>query len=128
MRIKTTEKTLLTLAEVTKTLGLNSNADTLKLAISIALNRYSCKEELKVHEFDESGFEIDTHILFGDELEYYYEIIKFFNNKTVANPSCNVSKHDICILIENGYIELYKYFQLAKGDVIKFTKYVMELI
>lgn len=128
MRIKTSKETLETLPEVTKTLKFNSNAETLKLAIALALNKYPESDQLPDYELNENGFEIDTHILFGDELEYYSELIKFYFKQNKLDSELIVNKMHISKLIEYGYRELFRYYKLSKGDIVKFTKYIVELI
>lgn len=128
MRIKTSKETLESLPEVTKTLGFGSNAETLKLAISLALNKYQCCYDLPSDEILENGFEIDTHILFGEDLDYYYELIKFYFNQDQDNLITKIEKKHISILIEYGYRELYLLYKLSKGDLVKFTKKIVEMI
>lgn len=128
MRIKTSKETLETLPEVTKTLKFNSNAETLKLAIALALNKYAQANQLPSEEVNENGFEIDTHILFGEEEEYSFELIKFYFNQNPTSDEVSITKTDISKLIEFGYRELFKYYKLSKGDIVKFTKYIVELI
>lgn len=119
MRIKTSKNTLEQLAETTKNLKFSSNAETLKLAISFALNKYSC-EDLTNIEYDFQGFEIDTHILFGEELDYYYQIIRFYFKSEDLKPE------HICVLIEAGFIELTKVLKINKYDIGKVVNYILE--
>lgn len=128
MRIKTSKETLETLPEVTKSLKFSSNAETLKLAIALTLNKYPDFKQLPDEEVNENGFEIDTHILFGDDAEYYFELVKFYINQENESKDLNVSKNHISTLIEFGYRELFRYYKLSKGDIVKFTKYIVELI
>lgn len=128
MRIKTSKETLETLPVVTKALRFSSNAETLKLAIALALNKYPQSNLLPMEEISENGFEIDTHILFGEEVEYYYELIKFYFNQDSKTLVLAVDKIHISKLIEHGYRELFKYYKLSKGDIVKFTKYIVELV
>ncbi len=120
MRIKTSKNTLDQLAETTKNLKFSSNAETLKLAISFAMNKYNA-QQLEHVEFDQQGFEIDTHILFGEDLDYYYQVIKFYFN-------ADEIKHEhICVLIEAGFTELLMVLKINKYDIAKVVNYILEV-
>ncbi len=119
MRIKTSKKTLDNLAQTTKVLNFSSNAETLKLAIAFALNKYS-NEYLIEHKVSQNGFEIDTHILFGDELDYYNEIIKF------VFKTNEIKAEHYCLLIEEGFIELSKILKENKNDITKLVNHILE--
>ncbi len=119
MRIKTSKNTLDQLVETTKNLKFSSNAETLKLAISFALNKYS-QDEISEIEFDQQGFEIDTHILFGEELDYYNQIIKFYFKTNAVKPE------HICVLIEAGFSEMVKILKINKYDLAKIVGYILE--
>ncbi len=120
MRIKTSKSTLEQLAETTKNLKFSSNAETLKLAISFALNKYTV-EEIQSIDYDQQGFEIDTHILFGEELEYYNQVIKFYFKTNEVKPE------HICILIEAGFSEMIKVLKVNKYDIAKVVGYILEV-
>lgn len=119
MRIKTSKNTLDQLAETTKNLKFSSNAETLKLAISFALNKYS-SEQIQGVEYDQQGFEIDTHILFGEELDYYNQVIKFYYKVNDVRPE------HICLLIEAGFNEMIKVLKINKYDIAKIVGYILE--
>lgn len=119
MRIKTSKNTLDQLAETTKNLKFSSNAETLKLAISFALNKYSCNQLIDL-EYDQQGFEIDTHILFGEDLDYYYQVIKFYFKAD------EVKNEHICILIEAGFTELLMILKINKHDLARVVNYILE--
>lgn len=120
MRIKTSKNTLDQLAETTKNLKFSSNAETLKLAISFALSKYSV-EDIESIEYDQQGFEIDTHILFGEELDYYYQVIKFYFKAD------HIKAEHICVLIEAGFAELSKVLKINKYDIAKVVAYILEV-
>lgn len=120
MRIKTSKNTLDQLAETTKNLKFSSNAETLKLAISFALNKYNSKELVKVN-YDQQGFEIDTHILFGEEADYYNLIIKSYFKVNKVEPE------HICVLIEVGFNELITVLKINKYDIAKVINYILEV-
>lgn len=120
MRIKTSTNTLEHLADTTKKLKFSSNAETIKLAISFALGNYTY-EQVKDTKYDQQGFEIDTHILFGEEIDYYNQIIKFYTN------SEEVNSHHLCVLIEVGFIELTKVLKINGYNLAKVANYILEV-
>lgn len=120
MRIKTSKNTLDQLADTTKSLNFSSNAETLKLAISFALSKYSAAQ-LEEIEYDQQGFEIDTHILLGEEVDYYQQLLKFYFKVE------EIKAEHICVLIEAGFNELVGVLKRNKYDISKVIQYILEV-
>lgn len=113
MRLKTSLNTAEHLDLITKQLGFSSKAETLKLAISYALRDYDDIEDVG---YDEDGFEIDTHTLFGSEYDLFNNLIKFTMNID------DIEVDDYTKLIEFGFKHLLMEMKLSKYDSIRFTK------
>lgn len=120
MRIKTSNKVHEMLPEMTRILKFSSKAETLRLAIGFAFSKFE-PSELNNLKIDMSGFEIDTHILFGEEGEYYETVIKYYFNVN------EISAYEICSLIELGMNELSGVLKRNKNDIGKIIKYIMEV-
>ncbi|WOO88069.1 DndE family protein [Mollicutes bacterium LVI A0039] len=119
MRIKTTKEVLELLPDTTKQLGFSSNAETLKLALDFGLNEYPQAKQLKVKSVKQDGFEIDTHILFGDQLDYYLELLKYYYAVDKLE-----AKH-FCILIDCGFTILNANLRKSKYSKSKVTKLIL---
>lgn len=118
MRIKTTRNTLQLLPDVTKALEFSSNAETLKLALNYGLYNYPSPKQLENLSYD--GFEIDTHILFGEDLEYYYYLLKQYYGVDEIEPA------HICTILEQGFVLLNAALRKCKYDPAKLMKLLLE--
>ncbi len=117
MRIKTSKNVLEQLPEIKNNLGFDNNAQVLKLAINFVLVQ---EKKVNLESVEEDGFEIDVNILFGEQKDYYFLLLK--------EKFCieKVDKSFITGVIEYGFAKMQYYLKLSKGNLEKFTRYIME--
>ncbi len=116
MRIKTSKATLDELDELKKFLNFETNAQVLKLAISVALNN----EQIEYIVVKEDGFEIALNVLFGVEQGYFEQLIMHYYKRD------ELVRQDILNLIESGIQELVFRKNYAKQDLNTFLKSLLE--
>lgn len=117
MRIKTSKNVLNKLPELKKFLKFDNDAQVLKFAINFTLN----DEKALLESVVEDGFEIDTTILFGEEVNYYNFLIdyKFGSSK---------DKHIYSMMIEYGILKMEYYVKMSKYNYTSFIKKIGETL
>ncbi len=116
MRIKTSNKVFTKLPQVKDFLEFENNAQVLKLAVNFCLSI----EDLKLEEVSEDGFEIDINVLFGEEKEYYLELIK------TKFGFSEVKKSHLTQIIESGFEKMEYFITISKGSKERFVLLIME--
>ncbi len=116
MRIKTSKSVLEKLVDLKRFLEFDNNAQVLKLAINFTLSQ----ENIELCECDEDGFEIDINILFGEQKDYYFILIK---EKFNINE---ITKSILTKIIEFGFNKMEYYMKLSKKSLRKFTEMILE--
>ncbi len=120
MRIKTSKETLQLLDDLKSFLNFETNAQVIKLAISVAMS-YPMTEipSLKIKE---DGFEISLNVLFGDDEDRYLFLIQEYFER---DENSNI-RQDILYLIEYGIQDLEYRKNMAKSDINKFMSNLLE--
>ncbi len=114
MRIKTSKRVLDLLPEIKTFLGFENNAQVLKLAVSFSIN----EENIQLFQVSEDGFEIDTHVLFGDEIDYYEYLLQEKFGKELTRTL-------YAEIIECGIEKLYYYIRMNR-NMDRFVRKVAE--
>ncbi len=116
MRIKTSNNVFVKLQSIKEFLEFENNAQVLKLAINFCLS----SENVTLSFVVEDGFEIDINVLFGNEKDYYLELIK------TKFKLEDVSKTFLAQIIEFGFEKMEYYIIISKGSKEKFVELIME--
>lgn len=116
MRIKTSNNVFTKLKLVKDFLEFDNNAQVLKLAINFSLSQ----PKIELPSVVEDGFEIDINVLFGDEKDYYLELLK---SKFKVDE---INKSHLSQVIEFGFDKMEYYINISKGSKARFVELVME--